>query len=1282
MHTISTLNAQLDQVLNCDRLRLQRRLQGLQRRQQQGLPVDRGVTQLAAQIAASIERHQWRLKYVPRPEFANDLPVTQRRDEITKALRHHQVMIVAGETGSGKTTQLPKICLAAGRGIHGLIGHTQPRRIAARTLADRIAEELHTELGKAVGYKVRFNDQTSADGFVKVMTDGILLAEIQHDPDLTAYDTLIIDEAHERSLNVDFLLGYLKRLLPRRPDLKVIITSATIDTARFAEHFGDAPVVEVTGRSYPVALHYRPRQTEDGKQTPLSEAVVAAVQEFSRRDMSGDILVFLAGEREIRETADALRKQCQKLEVLPLYARLSAAAQAKVFSPGNRRRVVLATNVAETSLTVPRIGFVIDPGTARISRYSSRARVQRLPVERISQASANQRMGRCGRVQAGQCIRLYSEGDFNDRPAFTEPEIRRTHLAAVILRMLSLGLGEIDEFPFLDPPERRQIHDGYDLLLELEAVDGQRNITPLGRKLASFSLDPRLARMILAADREGALAEVLILAAGLSIQDPRERPADHRPAADQAHARFKDPHSDFVALLNLWRYALEQLHALSGSAWRKRCKAEYLSFARLREWRDLHRELRQQVRQMKLTPNTTPASNEALHRALLTGLLGHVGERQQKREYRGAHQSEFLLAPGSGLTQKPPHWLVAAEIVETEKRYARTCARVEPGWIEKAAGKRLKRSYSEAAWDSQKGAVYAWERTTLYGLVLTARRRVHYGPIQPQLSREIFIREALVAGRLAGQAPFIQTNRSALEQAERELAKQRIPGSSLDLDRLYNFFDERVPPHIHNARSLHRWRKTVEPDQPDILVLPAALLTPEQAPAEALLPDQLVFDGHPLSLDYHFRLGHPADGVTVTLPIHLLHVIEAAHFDWLVPGMLADKAGALIKGLPKQWRKQIQPWPHHAGAFAREVNPAPIPLHVALGDYLLKTLGVQIPAEAWAPERLPAHLHMRFVVVDATGKPLGDGRDLALLRATLAEEVQAGFDAAPKQDFEQSDCTEWAFGELPTQVTLGSAAAVGYPALIDRGTAVDVRVLATPEEARIATRDGLMRLLLLGFTPVLKAQRKAFKLKGTVDIDAPSLFDDLTASALDRLLDGVQLSAVRSPYDFQQLQQALQPQLMTLLAQSARHVRSTLAAYGKVVEMLDGPGRKGNAAQQDDIQDQLKRMMGPGFARATPPEWLPHLARYLGAVQVRLTRLDQHPGKDQQRLDELTPLWTAFWQRIDRQNLVTPAPIRDPNLLLFRYQLEELRVSLFAQELKTSLPVSVARLTARWQELC
>ncbi len=1282
-----SLEARLSGCSVRDRAILTRRLRGVRQRLREGKPADRGLDRLGAEIDAAAARLHDRRAALPAPTFDDGLPINTHRDAIAAAIRERQVVVVCGETGSGKTTQLPKICLSLGLGAAGLIGHTQPRRIAARSVATRIAAELGTTIGGQVGYKVRFSDRTGPNVFVKLMTDGILLAETQGDRQLEQYEVIILDEAHERSLNIDFLLGYLKRLLPRRPDLKLIITSATIDPERFSRHFDHAPIIEVSGRGYPVDVRYRPllAADEDERDRDLQQAVLDAVDEVWKEG-PGDILVFLSGEREIRETAESLRKHHPpNTEVLPLYARLSAAEQNRVFQPRGRPRIVLATNVAETSLTVPGIRYVIDPGTARISRYSPRSKIQRLPVEKISQASANQRAGRCGRVMAGVCVRLYAEEDFRSRPAFTDPEILRTHLAAVILQMSALNLGRPEEFPFVDPPDSRQIGDGFRLLFELQAVDEQRRISEQGRQLAKLPVDPRLGRMLLSAQREGCLREVLVVVAALAIQDPRERPLERQQAADEKHRRFRDEHSDFLALLKLWDYYHDQARQLSKNQLRNLCQSDFLSFVRMREWHDLHQELLGRITEMGMRLSEEPASYANLHRALLTGLLGHLGLKQEENLYLGARGRNFYLFPGSGLFKKRPRWVAAAELVETTRLYARTVARIEPEWVEGLAGHLLKRSYAEPHWEKRSAQVAATERVTLYGLPIVAGRRINYGPLDPALAREIFIRHALVEGEFHCKAPFFQHNRQLLAELE-ELEIRVRRDLAADEETLYRFYDERIPEGIYSGPAFESWRKQAERDQPRLLFLDRAALLAEAGPVAdgERFPDHLDFDGLKLPLTYRFAPDADDDGVTLTVPLAAVNQVDPRRLDWLVPGLRAERMAALLKSLPKALRRNFVPVPNYVQALLAVIEPGELSLVEAMTKHLQQMTGVQAPDDAWHFDAVPPHLRMRCQVVDADGKVLAVGRDWAALQAQLRGEAGTRFAALPTPEFEREQLRDWDFGELSEMVNFvrNDVQLRGYPALVaESDGTLALRLLDSSARAEAATRIGLRRLIAWRLGPAFKQltrdlphfQRMTLHYVGLGAQEA--LREDVLNTILDRtFLIDQPLPRDRAAFDA--LLERGKSRLAAARAEVCEVADAVLAAYHEVRRSLsDDPIW---AEAMTDVRAQLARLVYPGFLSQTPPEWLPHLPRYLRAISLRLQKLRQAPDKDRQRRGDIVRLWESCqrqWERNARQEK------SDPELIRFRWLLEELRVSQFAQELKTLLPVSVKRLEEQWSKV-
>ncbi|GLW66506.1 ATP-dependent helicase [Actinomadura rubrobrunea] len=1309
---LADLRARLPELTLYDRHRLRRRLDGVQKLRDERRR-ERVLAEIGAEVEAAERRVARRRAAVPAITYPDALPVTQKKDDILAAIRDHQVVIVAGETGSGKTTQIPKMCLELGRGVLGSIGHTQPRRLAARTVADRIAEELGTELGQTVGYKVRFTDRSSDDTLVKLMTDGILLAEIQTDRLLRRYDTLIIDEAHERSLNIDFLLGYVKEILPRRPDLKVVITSATIDPERFSKHFDDAPIVEVSGRTYPVEVRYRPIVDPDDPHADPDrdqiQAICDAVDELSR-EAPGDILVFLSGEREIRDTADALTKHLKgrrgpQTEVLPLYARLSAAEQHRVFQPHGGRRIVLATNVAETSLTVPGIKYVIDTGTARISRYSHRLKVQRLPIEPISQASANQRKGRCGRVSEGICIRLYSEEDFESRPEFTEPEILRTNLASVILQMTALGLGDIAAFPFVEPPDRRNIKAGMDLLHELGAIDPaekdpRKRLTPLGRRLAQLPIDPRLARMILAADEAGCVREVLVIASALSIQDPRERPAEHQQAADEKHRRFADPSSDFLAYLNLWNYLQERQRELSGSAFRRMCREEFLHYLRVREWQDLHAQLKQVVKGMGITLNTADADPDRIHMALLSGLLSHIGmqdpgrsgpngrkkdeggqRRRPQVEYLGARGAKFAVFPGSALAKKPPRWVMAAELVETSRLWARVNARIEPEWIEPLAQHLVKRSYSEPHWSRKQAAVMAYEKVTLYGVPIVAQRRVNYGRIDPELSRELFIRHALVEGDWDTRHRFFHDNRALLDEVEELEHRARRRDILVDDETLFDFYDQRIPRDVVSGRHFDAWWKKARRTQPDLLNFEKSMLINEGADevSEADYPDAWRQGPLRLRLTYQFEPGTDADGVTVHIPVQILNQVRPDGFEWQVPGLRHELVTELIRSLPKPVRVNFVPAPDFARRVLERLAPRTEPLLAALERELTAMTGVPVKREDWDLARLPAHLRMNFRVEDERGRVLGEHTDLEALKRKLRGTMRGTLaKAASTEGVERAGLRDWTIGELPRTYERSQSGyeVKAYPALTDEGDSVAVRMYETEAEQRRAMWLGTRRLVLLNCTSPVKSIQKDLSNQAKLALShnphgsVARLFDDCVTAAADRLI----AEAGGPAWDeagFRRLYDHVRAELHDATAAVVAHVARILAEAHEIERRLRGTTSLTLVPALTDVREQLGRLIRPGFVTATGWHRLPDLPRYLRALQIRLDKLPENPGRDRQLTFQVHQVEQEYEALLHR---LPPARRDEEAVRQIRWLLEELRVSLFAQQLGTRVPVSDKRI--------
>lgn len=1366
---ITQLLRRLEDVSLADAARLRRRLQGGDGPRAPG----RGPSaELLAEIETAERRAALRRATVPEVDYPQALPLTTARPDLLAAIRDRQVVVVAGETGSGKTTQLPKLCLELGRGVRGMIGHTQPRRIAARSVAERIAEELAVPLGGPVGYAVRFTDRVGEDTLVKVMTDGILLAEIRRDRTLRGYDTIILDEAHERSLNIDFLLGYLHQLLPRRPDLKLVITSATIEVDRFARHFDDAPVIEVTGRTYPVEIRYRPLveapaqddgdapggDGADGRGVPVravprepTQAICDAVTELAAEG-PGDVLVFLSGEREIRDTADALRHLgLPRTEILPLYARLSATEQHRVFAPHPGRRIVLATNIAETSLTVPGIRYVVDPGAARISRYSNRLKVQRLPIEPVSQASARQRAGRCGRLEDGICIRLYTQEDFEARPAFTAPEILRTNLASVILAMTSLGLGEVTDFGFLDPPDARQVRDGLALLHELGALEpdlrsGRRRLTPTGSAMARLPLDPRLARMIVEGDRLGVLPEVLVVAAAMSIQDPRERPVEFRAAADAAHARFADPDSDFVGYLNLWNYLQQRQRELSSSRFRKLCSTEYLHYLRVREWQDLHTQLRQVARGLGMAVGpgrgpVGPAPDEqapatggtatgrtatdamvrggasrggtgdgdardraGLHQALLSGLLSHIGMKApQGPDYLGARGAKFAVSPGSVLFRRSPRWVMAAELVETSRLWGRTLARIEPEWVERLAVHLVKRSYSEPRWDRGRGAVLASERVTLHGIPLVAGRTVGYGQVDPTAARELFIRHALVEGDWDTRHAFFHANRALLDDVEDLEHRARRRDIVVDDETLFDFYDARIGTEVVSARHFDSWWKRTRREQPDLLDFSTALLVNPEAGdvSEHDYPRSWWQDDLELPLTYRFEPGTAEDGVSVHIPLPVLNRVRPEGFDWLVPGLRAELVTALIRGLPKPLRKQFVPAPDTARTvLARLSGPGPDgedgedgdgtadgtpggptaggaePLTDALGRELHRLGGQPVPRTAWRTDALPAHLRMTFVVADESGRELDRGTDLEGLRRRLRPRIQASLSHAAG-DLERERLTGWTIGTLPRTFTetLDDRTVQGYPALVADGDTVAVRVLTGPEEQARAMTTGTRRLLLAQLPSPVKAVAGRLDTRAKLVLaDNPhggvgTLLQDCLDCAADRLI----AEAGGPAWDesaFATLVAGARPRLPDTLAEVLGRVERVLAAAQDVRRVLEATTSPTLHPSLEDARARLAALVHPGFVTATGWQRLPDLVRYLRALHYRLDRLPERAAADRAAMEQLARVGRAHREALD----ALPPHLRDtPQARELPWMIEELRVGLFAQQIRTAYPVSEKR---------
>ncbi|MYQ80986.1 MULTISPECIES: ATP-dependent RNA helicase HrpA [unclassified Streptomyces] len=1294
--SFADLQSRLAQLSLRDANRLGRRLEGARRirkpEAQQAV-----LDEIAAQADKAAGRLEQRAGRMPAITYPEQLPVSQKKDEILEAIRDHQVVIVAGETGSGKTTQIPKICMELGRGLRGMIGHTQPRRIAARTVAERIADELKTPLGETVGWKVRFTDQVNPDAtFVKLMTDGILLAEIQTDRELLAYDTIIIDEAHERSLNIDFLLGYLARLLPRRPDLKVVVTSATIDPERFSRHFGEAPIIEVSGRTYPVEVRYRPLLEEDGDDADRDQitAICDAVDEL-QGEGPGDVLVFLSGEREIRDTADALGKRnLRNTEVLPLYARLSHAEQHRVFQRHTGRRIVLATNVAETSLTVPGIKYVIDPGTARISRYSHRTKVQRLPIERISQASANQRKGRCGRTSDGICIRLYSEDDFLTRPEFTDAEILRTNLASVILQMTAAGLGDIEKFPFIDPPDHRNIRDGVQLLQELGALDPaekdpKKRLTPLGRKLSQLPVDPRLARMVVEADRNGCVREVMVIAAALSIQDPRERPSDKQTQADQQHARFKDETSDFLAFLNLWRYIREQQKERGSSSFRRMCKQEYLNFLRIREWQDIYAQLRTVAKQMGIELNEDDAPEQSVHTSLLAGLLSHIGLKDtEKNEYLGARSAKFAIFPGSALFKKQPRFVMSAELVETSRLWARVNAKVEPEWIEPLAQHLLKRTYSEPHWEKDQAAVMAYERVTLYGVPIVAQRKINFGRIDQETSRDLFIRNALVEGDWRTHHQFFHDNRKLLGEVEELEHRARRRDILVDDETLFDFYDQRIPEHIVSGAHFDSWWKHKRRDEPDALDFERSMLINEKAGAVTKddYPDSWRQGKLKFRVTYQFEPGADADGVTVHIPLQVLNQVTSEGFDWQIPGLREEVVTELIRSLPKPIRRHYVPAPNYADKFLDRAVPLQEPLPVTLARELQRMVGVPVTAEDFDLSRVPDHLKITFRIVDERRRRVAEDKDLEALKLRLRPKARqalskaAAATAGPSgESIERSGLKDWTIGTLNKvfETRRAGQPVKAYPALVDQGETVAVRLFDTEAEQAQAMWRGTRKLILLNI-PVNPAKFASDKLTNQQKLalsrnphgSIQALFDDCATAAADRLI-AAHGGPAWDEASFRTLYDKVRADLVDLTVRTIGQVQQILAAWQACERRLKATNSLVLINNVTDVRDHLARLMPPGFVTATGLRRLPDLMRYLVAEDRRLQQMPTNVQRDTTRMEKVHEMQDEYAWLLEQLPKGRPVP---QEVLDIRWMIEELRVSYFAHALGTAFPVSDKRI--------
>ena len=1312
-----SLFSQLNDIMRLDQRRLSARIHGIGKIKSQ--EAQQAVAdEIQQQIEQARLRVESRKSAVKNPiVFPESLPVSQRKAEIKKLLSEHQVIVVAGETGSGKTTQLPKMCLELEFGNLGTIGHTQPRRIAARSVAARIAEELQTELGDLVGYKVRFNDQISDNTQIKLMTDGILLAEIQTDRFLNQYSCLIIDEAHERSLNNDFILGYLKQLLPRRPDLKVIITSATIDVERFSKHFNNAPIIEVSGRTYPVEVRYRPVAEEDDQDQ--LQGILNAVDEL-QAEGHGDILIFMNGEREIRDTAEALQKQNLKhTEILPLFARLSAQEQNKIFHPSGLNRIVLATNVAETSLTVPGIKYVIDPGTARISRYSYRTKVQRLPIEPISQASANQRKGRCGRVSEGICIRLYSEEDFNNRPEFTDPEILRTNLASVILQMTALGLDDIEAFPFVDAPDKRHIQDGVKLLEELGAIqpkkyksrDGARlptrakdvsankngtryetcaieseekkqgwELTPIGRQLAQLPVDPRLAKMLLSAVDFGSVYEVMIIVSALSIQDPRERPTEKQQASDEKHRRFADKKSDFLAFLNLWNYVQAQQKELTKNQFRRQCQKDFLNYLRIREWQDIYQQIRLAVREMGLPINSEKAEYQQIHTALLSGLLSHIGLKEaEKQQYLGARNAHFAIFPNSVLFKKQPKWVMAAELVETSKLWGRMVAEIEPEWIEPLAEHLTKKSYSEPRWSKSRGAVIADEKVSLYGVPIVAARPVNYGAIDPIVSREIFIQSALVEGDWNTKHKFFKQNQQLIREVEELEHKSRRRDILVDERTLFEFYDQRIGTDVVSQKHFDTWWKKAEKQDPELLNFERSFLINDDAEQVSKLdfPNFWHQGNLKLKLTYQFEPGTDADGVTVHIPLPLLNQVEMTGFDWQIPGLREELVIALIKSLPKSYRRNFVPAPNYAQAFLGRAVPLEKPLLDTLIYELRRMTGITVEAEHWHWEQIPSHLKMTFRVVDENGKKIAESMNLDELKFSLKDRVQESISAVADDGIEQSGLHIWSFAELPQcyEQKQRGFSVKAFPAIVDEKDAVGIKLFETEFEQSVAMQQGLRRLLLLNVPSPIKYLHEKLPNKAKLGLyftpfgRVLDLIDDCIACAVDKLIADFG-GFVWNEESFDKLRDFVRENVNEVTVDIAQKVEQILTLTHQLNQRLKGKMDFTMAFALSDMKSQISGLIYQGFVQKSGYARLPDLLRYLQAIDKRMDKLAQDVNRDRAAMLRVEQVQQAYQQLLAK--LPKSKPISD-EVAEIRYMIEELRVSLFAQQLGTKYQVSEKR---------
>jgi len=1279
---LASIRHDLAKVMIADRDKLNQRITRLIHNARLNQFNDKEFDQLVHRYQRSSGRFEARRQLCPHPDLKNDLPIHQHRDEIIKAVQQHQVVIIAGETGSGKTTQFPQMCLSMGRGVAGLIAHTQPRRIAASSVANRIAQELKSELGKLVGYKVRFTGNVSHTAYIKLMTDGVMLAELQSDPRLLHYDTIIIDEAHERNLNIDFLLGYLKLLLPKRPDLKLIITSATIDTEKFSKHFGNAPVIEVSGRTFPVEVRYRPLDesgNDNDQDKTLHSAILEAIRELDKSDGRGDVLVFLSGERDIREVNNYLSKNLRNTntEILPLYSRLSHKDQIKVFQASTQRRIVLATNVAETSLTVPGIRYVIDTGTARINRYNYKNKVQRLPIEKISQSNANQRKGRCGRLSDGVCIRLYSEQDFLERPHYIEPEIKRVSLAAVILRMKTLKLGHIGDFPFVDAPDERYIRDGYKLLNELSALDHHHHLTSIGKQLAKMPIDPKLARMILEAEHCGALKQILIICSALSIQDPRERSRENMQAIDEKHGEFNDEKSDFMFYINLWEKYQELSRHLSNNKIRQWCMNYFLSFQRMKEWNDIHQQLTEITRDLGMRNNDNTPGYSEIHRSILSGLLANIALKKEKTEYTGARNITLHLFPASNLSKQPPQWIMAAELIETDRLYASTVAKIEPEWLETAAAHLTKHHYMDPHWDPGSGRVLACDKITLFGLPVNPSKQVNYEMVAPLESREIFIRSALVTLDLTSKARYYQHNKQLINEIRVLEDKQRKKGILISEDRLFQLYDDIVAPDITNSQQFERWIVKQEKANPAILCFDKQQLLDETALSSlSNQPDHLVINNIEIKLEYTFDIDAQHDGITAVIPQILVQQLPEFSFEWLVPGFLTEKVAAIIKSLPKQWRRNFVPAPEFAKACVAAMTPYQTPLLSTLAATLKKMTGIEIPAELWERIELPGYLQMNFKITDHTGKELAQGRDLSKLKMALANQPNK-----TKIDpfIVQQGCRQWEFGDLPQQqdITVQGYTLTVYPALVDAGDSVTLQLFEQSNEADKHHKAGLIKLF-----QITQAKKLNYVEKNLLNINESCLLlqkvmscNELKQDLLQQIINNAFINGdanIRTEHAFVERVTLANQHILEASNKLSQLLFKIAQQYQTISRKLSSSLPLSAMTALPDIHSQLDALIFPGFVRMTSPQQLIHVVRYLDGILQRLDKMLLAPHKDQLRWQQIKPWWDKY--QILKQN---PSYItkHEKELDQYHWLLEEFRISLFAQDLGTATSVSIPRLT-------